>query len=117
MNADPRLIERLAKICGLFGSDQMGERAAAADRAEKLRLQTGLSWADLLLGSGPLPAFDPETATPAALAARCAPILTEWEKEFLASLSSRYAFTAKQSNRLRIIRTKCANWYAHGGRA
>jgi hypothetical protein len=117
MSADPRIIDRLAKVCGLFGSNQVGERAAAADRAEKIRLQLGLSWADLLKGSPRLPDFDPETATPAALVARCSPILTEWEKEFLASLSGRFAFTEKQKNRLRIIRTKCATWYANGGRA
>jgi hypothetical protein len=123
MAADPATLDRLAKICGLFGSDQLGERASAAQRAEMLRLKTGLSWAELFAGAGDTgpryraPEFDPEHAAPAALLAKCAPVLTDWEREFLASIGSQRAHTRKQAERLTIIRTKCATWWANGGRA
>ncbi|MFV0623772.1 hypothetical protein ACBY01_07155 [Sphingomonas sp. ac-8] len=123
MAADPATLDRLAKICGLFGSDQLGERAAAAQRAETLRRKTGLSWAELLTANGGTasqgraPEFDPERAGPAALLAKCAPVLTDWEREFLASIGSQRTYTQRQANRLSVIREKCASWWANGGRA
>lgn len=123
MAADPATIGRLAKICGLFGSDQLGERAAAAQRAETLRLKTGLSWAELFAGAADdqpryrAPEFDPATAPPPALLAKCAPVLTDWEREFLASIGSQRTYTQRQANRLAVIREKCTAWWAHGGRA
>ena len=42
--------ERLAKICGLFGSDHAGERAGAAAAADRLVRQAGLRWPDILSG-------------------------------------------------------------------
>ena len=123
MAADPATIDRLAKICGLFGSDQLGERAAAAQRAEMLRLKTGMSWAELFAGAGDagpryrVPEFDPERAAPAALLAKCAPVLTDWEREFLASIGSQRSYSRKQADRLAVIRGKCATWWTNGGRA
>jgi hypothetical protein len=45
---DPRAAERLAKICGMFGSDHAGERAAAAAKANEMVLSLGLRWADVI---------------------------------------------------------------------
>ena len=122
MAADQATLSRLAKICGLFASDQLGERAAAAQRAEALRLKMGVSWADLFAGvADDEPRykqvhFDPSYAQPAALLARCAPVLTAWEREFLASIGSQRAYTRKQTERLEVIRNKCSTWWANGGR-
>jgi hypothetical protein len=44
---DPWL-RKLAKILGLLGSDQMGERAAAALLATKMLKEANKSWYDLL---------------------------------------------------------------------
>lgn len=122
MAADQRSLDRLAKICGLFGSDQLGERAAAAQRAETIRAQTGVSWAELLGAGGeparrPPPPFDPARAAPAAILARCAPVLTAWEREFLASISSQRVYSQKQGMRLTAIREKCSTWWTNGGQA
>jgi hypothetical protein len=45
---DPHSAERLAKICGLFGSAHDGERAAAAAKADALVRAAGLSWSDVI---------------------------------------------------------------------
>ena len=48
---------RLAKLCGLFGSDHDGERASAAAKADALIRERGLTWRDVIvippsIGSG-----------------------------------------------------------------
>lgn len=117
--ADPKALSRLAKICGMFGSSYPAERAVAAERAEAVRLSLNTSWEDLLLGARPRqpapPEFDPLDADPAALVARCAEILTPWEREFLTSIAGRRSHTPKQAHRLQEIRRKCAAWWAHRG--
>jgi hypothetical protein len=45
---DPSTVDLLAKVCGLFGSDQAGERSAAAAKADALVRKHGLSWRQLL---------------------------------------------------------------------
>ena len=40
--------DRLIKVLGMMGSDHVGERASAAQQAEKLRRELGASWHDLL---------------------------------------------------------------------
>jgi hypothetical protein len=44
---------RLAAILGMLGSDQAGERAAAALQAEAFRKRHQLTWQDLISGHGP----------------------------------------------------------------
>jgi hypothetical protein len=118
---DQRTLDRLAKVCGMFGSDQMGERAAAALRADSIRQQSGLSWAELFAGvvspRPSAPMFDPADASPPALLAKCAPVLTAWEREFLASIGSQRTRTTKQNARLAQIREKCVTWWTNGGQA
>jgi len=45
---DAKTKERLAKILGMMGSDHVGERAAAALGADKLRREHNVSWQQLL---------------------------------------------------------------------
>ncbi len=45
---DPHAADRLAKLCGLFGSDHVGERAVAAAKADQLVRQLGLSWHEII---------------------------------------------------------------------
>ena len=41
--------EMLAKLCGMFGSDHVGERAAAAAKANQFLHDLGLTWRALLV--------------------------------------------------------------------
>jgi Skp family chaperone for outer membrane proteins len=43
-------VERFRKICGLLGSDQVGERAAAAFKATEMLKQNGHSWGAVNVG-------------------------------------------------------------------
>jgi hypothetical protein len=40
--------DRLAKLCGMFGSDHDGERASAAAKADALVRQSGMTWRDVI---------------------------------------------------------------------
>jgi len=51
--------QRLARVCGLFGSDRDGEALAAARQAEKIRKKVGLTWEELLVPSIRQRAADP----------------------------------------------------------
>jgi hypothetical protein len=44
-------LQRLARVCGLLGSDHDGEALAAARQAEKIRKKLGLTWEELLVPS------------------------------------------------------------------
>lgn len=87
--------ERLAKLCGLFGSDHAGERANAAACADRLVRQAGLRWPDILsVLSATERASWPNSRTADAddylayLADRMAD-LTAWEQDFVLSLRAR----------------------------
>jgi hypothetical protein len=45
---DPKATNKLAKICGMFGSVHEGERAAAAALADRMVSELGLRWADVI---------------------------------------------------------------------
>ncbi len=45
----PEVLDRLAKLAGMFGSEHLGERASAAKMAHELVVKLGLTWADLLV--------------------------------------------------------------------
>ena len=49
---DPQAAGRLAKVCGMLGSDHPGERANAALAADKLVRSLGLTWRDVIHISG-----------------------------------------------------------------
>jgi hypothetical protein len=85
---DPRATDRLAKLCGMFGSDHAGERAAAAAKADDMVRSLGLRWADVI--NVPLvPAGHEEVSWQAALAC-CLdhiPELTPRDRDFIKSLA------------------------------
>jgi hypothetical protein len=94
-------VDRLAKLCGLFGSDHLGERAAAAAKAHDLVRGAGLTWPEVLAGphasqsgthrgDGPQRTWRREL-TPAVILATYGAALTGWEKCFLAGLAKRGA--------------------------
>jgi hypothetical protein len=45
---DAKVSQKLAKICGMFGSAHEGERAAAAALADRMVRELGLRWADVV---------------------------------------------------------------------
>lgn len=45
---DPSTAERLAKLCGMFGSSHDNERAVAARKADELLRERGVTWSELL---------------------------------------------------------------------
>jgi len=45
---DPQAADRLAKLCGMFGSAHVGERGAAAAKADALVRSLGLTWFDVI---------------------------------------------------------------------
>ncbi|WP_043359720.1 hypothetical protein [Belnapia sp. F-4-1] len=54
---------KLARILGLLGSDQPGERAAAAEAAHRMVSRLGLRWEDIL-APPPKPARLPPSPSP-----------------------------------------------------
>ena len=95
MNGIPRdLIERMAKVCGMLGSDQHGERSAAAFQATKILKGAGLTWRELIEAAGPrdsgggdaIERYDWRDQLDACLAVRGR--FTAWEHGFLDSLQA-----------------------------
>ena len=108
--------QRLARVCGLFGSDHDGEALAAARQAEKIRKKVGLTWEELLV-----PSIRPRLADPSpeeltdwrwachfCLERYC--LLTSWELNFVATVA-RYTKppSAKQLIILQRLVARCRN--------
>ena len=55
MSPTPLDRERLAKLCGMFGSDHPGERANAAAAADRMLRDAGLRWPDVIMPALPAP--------------------------------------------------------------
>lgn len=93
---DPAVAAKLAKVCGLLGSDHDGERAAAAAAGTRLLRALGLTWGDLFEPS-PAPmavarqasALPPHMALARAALERSA-LLDEWQRDFLASIAQQW---------------------------
>ncbi len=114
-------------MLSLLGSDQPGERDAAALAADRLVRARGVAWADLLSGAPP-PASNPEKPWGAAsswtppgdrhsdLAAcnRRPHLLTEWERRFIAGLAERKSISVRQ---LEILTELAAKVRAAGPRS
>src|SRR4051794_19698248 len=86
-------LHRLARICGLFGSDHDGEALAAARQAEKIRQKVGLTWEELLVPSIRQRAKDPPPEELADWRWAChfclerSQWLRRWELEFVATVA------------------------------
>ncbi len=100
--------DRLAKICGLFGSDHAGERAAAALKAATLLRERNVSWPDLLLPRIGRSAYAPPNAWRADIdfCQRQTLSLTDWERSFVVSIAGRARLSEKQQAILTAIAAK-----------
>jgi hypothetical protein len=97
----PADLGKLAKVCGMFSSSHMGERAAAAAKADAIVRGAGLTWPDVLASNLMSAAADSHTSwrrdlTPAVILATYGAALNEWEKRFLAGLVKRPNWSPKQ---------------------
>jgi hypothetical protein len=86
---------RLVKICGVFGSDHDGERAAAAAMADKIVRDLGLTWADIIQSKQNL-LPGPELESQLALIGSNVHMLNDWERRFVQSLHRFPRFSPRQ---------------------
>ena len=98
---NPEIRRKLVGILGMLGSGHDGERAAAGLLATKLLKSAGLTWGDIIPDRPMVPAPRPSHPAPRwrATAAFCRERdwqLTEWERLFLESISTRRALSPKQ---------------------
>ena len=80
----PAVVDRLAKLCGMFGSHHNGEVSNAARMADTLVRELGLTWRDVI--QMPPPAIDDWRAA-ARFCVANARRLRPREIEFLTSLA------------------------------
>jgi hypothetical protein len=106
--------QRLARVCGLFGSDHDGEALAAARQAEKIRKKLGLTWDELLVPTPRPRAADPPPEDLTDWRSACHfcleryHSLTSWELDFVATIA-RYQKppSAKQLRILHRLIARC----------
>lgn len=110
--AEPKTIDKLAKICGMLGSAHDGERASAALLASQILEDLDISWRDLVMtafaGKPEARTIDYDDRPPGWHVGYCqwlvnnrADALSKWDMSFLTSLTSRYArirLTKKQAD-------------------
>lgn len=89
---DPRTADKLARICGMFVSNHLGERASAAAKADKLLRSHGLRWSDVI---APVPSGT--TAEKIAFALANIGGLSMWERGFIYTVNgNKTKLSAKQ---------------------
>lgn len=97
---------RLAKVCGLLGSDHDGERASAARAATAILLAAGLTWEQLILAE-----LERDPTGEALAFLQDATIADEWSRHFVASIRRLCAagreLTDKQRAKLYEIAVDC----------
>ena len=106
--------QRLARVCGLLGSEHDGEVLAAARQAEKIRKKLGLTWDELLVSSPRKRAADPTPDELTDWQEACLfclkhfQSLTSWEQDFVTTVA-RYTRSpsAKQWIILHRLVAKC----------
>ena len=84
--------DKLIRILGLLGSDQAGERDAAALAATRLMLKNSLAWHDIIVSSQPAIRVPPRIMPWRTTARAClgqVRRLTPWEHRFLTDLCAR----------------------------
>jgi hypothetical protein len=97
-------LERLAKLCGLFGSDHAGERASAAAMADRIVRMHGLVWADVITPSSSLALPTRSTREKASFIYANRELLNEWGRDFATNVR-RYAnrLSARQLHFLDLL--------------
>ncbi len=107
---DPNAAERLAKLCGLFGSEHDGERASAAAMADKLLRSHGLTWEQVIS----VRSLETTKQSIDFCLDHGADVITAWEWGFLAGIRDwPGSLTAKQRRKLeqlfaRVQGMRCA---------
>ena len=117
------VIDKLRKLLGMLGSDYDGERAVAGRMASDLLRQHKLIWADVLgpgieVQVGPRVRVWHEPRGHREAAAECMAwreILTDWERDFLRSISSRWYLSSRQEKCLARILEKSRNFARASG--
>ena len=91
---DIQSTDKLARICGLFGSDHDGERASAAAMADKIVRARGLTWSDVLTSVQPR---TPNTIRDKIrLAQSHMDLLSLWERGFIYGVERKAKLSDKQ---------------------
>jgi hypothetical protein len=106
---DPNSADRLAKLCGMFGSAHDGERASAAAMADKLVRAQGLTWPQVL---------SPRSHNADELVGLCLAnltALTRWERGFIYSINGRPNLSEKQLALLERLAVKVRAYRDGGG--
>ena len=97
---DPHAADKLAKLCGKFGSDHDGERATAAAKADQLIRSHGLRWSDVI-------ALPPSgNSNKIRFALGHIDLLSRWEHGFLLGIRGKQTLSEKQSTVLDQIIVK-----------
>ena len=104
MNALPEADRtKLAKLLGMLGSAHAGERDAAACAAHRLVQQRGITWHDVVTPPLPQPAIaqhryqtDHIQNADLVFCQQHASACTDWEQEFVRSVSMRRSMSQKQ---------------------
>jgi hypothetical protein len=97
MILDPSTAAKLAKVCRLFASDKIGERAAAAAMADKLLRSCRLTWPQV---------FAAHIVPPDGIAAKVAFVadnldcLDPWQRGFVQSIRGHRSLSEKQRGKL-----------------
>jgi hypothetical protein len=116
MNAllDTRTAERLAKICGMFGSDHEGERASAAALADKFLRDLGLTWRDIISRqrNSDLELLSIDEKIRVALANLDA--LSMWERGFIYTVHGKCCLSREQLELLNRLVDKVRSYRATG---
>src|SRR5437762_1794476 len=104
--------ERLARVLGMLGSAHDGEVLAAARQAERLRVDAGLTWPEIVARALPPPERpSPRNYTVAeavALVLDRWDLLTDWEIGFAEGIQrQRNPLSAKQRDLLDRLVEKC----------
>jgi hypothetical protein len=112
--------DRLAKLLGMLGSDHDGEVLNAARLADRLVRDHGITWLDAITAPvDPQLSTDDPLARFAACAEACtfaltrAPMLTQWEFDFLRNVARFSRLSSKQRKTLRRVGARAI---AAGGR-
>jgi len=113
MNArlDTRTAERLAKICGMLGSNHEGERASAASLADKFVRDLGLTWRDIIFRQ-----TNSDLGEKIRVALANLDALSMWERGFVYTVHGKCWLSPEQLELLDQIVDK-ARTYGAGGRA
>ena len=112
----PDIVDKLAKVLGMLGSDFDGEVAAAGRRADAMVKGAGLTWGQVIAPAAPRP--EPPHRPPrrwrrvvsptdgAALCLHWPEVLTGWEADFCRSIVGKRRISAKQAAVIERITAK-----------